>query len=448
METEAYTKVLSTAVDVLNMSTNPRMRKVSIVLSTANVIAGIATDIYQQVSLSRRWSATLPGQDRLGPALVKWVHANANTTKPSPINNNPWKTFFNHDAGNSFRAMVIETNEQKVGSLDTRYVLSEALTFTYRGHTYRVEVVPDEPTGVERLLRARRTGPQSLTIQGVGENSLNVFTSLLKELVKVKEEPQLLGYSGWDGWCVRSTLPLRRLDTVCLTGTLKTDLVEDLSTFFDSADQYIHLGLPWHRGYMFHGPPGTGKTSLALALAERFKRNLYHLPMSEIDNDARLTEAFSNVHPESLVLLEDVDVLSITRERQDNDIEKKGGPTLAGLMNILDGVATPHGLVTIMTTNHLHRIEPALIRPGRVDKIVELGYATTDQVRDILATFCPKADPLPATFAVREKTTPAEIIEVLKTRLQSPETVTPAILVNFAHPEHKHEHVAHRHPAP
>jgi mitochondrial chaperone BCS1 len=85
----------------------------------------------------------------------------------------------------------------------------------------------------------------------------------------------------------------------------------------------------------------------------------------------------------AVLLIEDVDC--IFKERRGTDPQT--GVTLSGLLNALDGVSSRDGRVLFMTTNHPERLDPALIRPGRVDRKAELGYATPDQARRLFLWF-------------------------------------------------------------
>lgn len=180
------------------------------------------------------------------------------------------------------------------------------------------------------------------------------------------------------GWETRS-LPYRNLDSIFLDQGVKEDLIDDLDTFFSNEEKYNNIGIPWHRGYLFYGPPGNGKSSLAAAIAHRYKMNLFNLPLSGVKDDKALSENIMRIADNSILLLEDIDIFSksIGRTQADN------GPTLAGLLNALDGVSTPHGLMTFMTTNHIDSLDPALIRPGRIDKRIELTAPTQYQVESM-----------------------------------------------------------------
>ncbi len=192
----------------------------------------------------------------------------------------------------------------------------------------------------------------------------------------------------WGGWRSQSSLADRPLDTVIMPDGLIEDLVDDLETFFKSRETYERLGLPWHRGYLLYGPPGCGKTSLVLALARHFDQDMWYLPLSEIADDSGLLNLAGSIEG-GFFLAEDVDVLHAAQERTTEDegdavnvTVESAAPkiTLSGLLNTLDGIATPAGLVTFLTTNRYHVLDEALVREGRVDRPIEISYAADRQI--------------------------------------------------------------------
>jgi len=110
--------------------------------------------------------------------------------------------------------------------------------------------------------------------------------------------------------------------------------------------------------------------------------DIYFLPLADLSDDTTLMQLVSAATPGSMLLLEDVDVLRAARDRgaDEKSGDEKGRTSLSGLLNALDGVSSPHGLITVMTSNHKERLDPALVRPGRVDVTERIGLVTGDQV--------------------------------------------------------------------
>lgn len=214
----------------------------------------------------------------------------------------------------------------------------------------------------------------------------------------------------WDSWNRRDDLVPRELDTVILRGGQKERLLADLRRFLCGRAAYEQLGIPWHRGYLLHGPPGTGKTSLARALATELGIDVYYLPISDLREDSNLLSLVSQVPARSMLLLEDIDVLHAAKERDDD----KAGVTMSGVLNALDGVSTPAGLIVVMTTNHREVLDDAIVRAGRVDCEEEIGYLDDGQLLELLERFFGgPLDWFPPPLGSR-KVAPADIAEVLK----------------------------------
>ena len=184
---------------------------------------------------------------------------------------------------------------------------------------------------------------------------------------------------------MRARLGSRRpLASVVLKAGQGEALLADLERFFNSRERYAKLGIPWRRGYLLYGPPGTGKTSLVTALASELRLNVCTLSLaSPVVTDEKIHTLLASVPQRSLLLIEDVD--AFFRERDAAHAQVK--LSFSGFLNALDGVATQEGTVLIMTTNHIERLDPALIRAGRIDERVELGYADEDQLRRLYLKF-------------------------------------------------------------
>jgi chaperone BCS1 len=185
-------------------------------------------------------------------------------------------------------------------------------------------------------------------------------------------------------WVSTSWQPKRPLESLVLVDQVLEDLLVDLRDFLNSGTWYAQRGIPYRRGYLLHGPPGTGKTTLVLAAAGDLKLSVAVLSLSNrLMSDESLREMVDALPMATILLIEDVDCVFKDR-RGTNDVT---GVTLSGLLNALDGVSSREGRVLFLTTNHPERLDPALIRPGRVDRNVELGHATPDQARRLFLWF-------------------------------------------------------------
>jgi mitochondrial chaperone BCS1 len=213
-----------------------------------------------------------------------------------------------------------------------------------------------------------------------------------------------------DYWTRVAGYSPRLLDSVILKRGEKENLIQDVERFKASKKRYCELGVPYHRGYLFYGPPGTGKTSLVSALAQKYGMSLYAVNLNDF-TDKTLAASIRAVPPDSLVLFEDIDCMKggKLRDTPGNETTKSSlasdekdtladlvGVTLSGLLNVLDGFSAPDSVLFVMTTNRVEALDPALLRPGRIDYKLYMGEASEQQKIDLYMRFFPSASELEA----------------------------------------------------
>ncbi len=185
-------------------------------------------------------------------------------------------------------------------------------------------------------------------------------------------------------WSPASWQARRPLGSLILADSILEDTLEDLRDFYRSSVWYAERGIPYRRGYLLYGPPGTGKTTLVLALAGELKLPVATLNLSnKLMSDEALRGLVDGLPAAALLLIEDIDCAF----KDWRNTTGGSGVTLSGLLNALDGVSSRDGRVLFLTTNHPERLDPALLRPGRVDRKIELGHATPDQARRLFLWF-------------------------------------------------------------
>lgn len=184
-------------------------------------------------------------------------------------------------------------------------------------------------------------------------------------------------------------MPSRPRSTVYLPGGLIDDVLNDARNFLESKSRYEPMGIPWRRGYLFYGPPGTGKTTLIQSIATELSLPLYYLSLSALRNRDDLAILLDDVHPGSLVLIEDVDCIAAAAERMsqdDNhdvnrsDATENSKITASDLLNYIDGIIASQGRILVMTTNYPDKLDKALTRAGRIDRKWEITYAKQEQL--------------------------------------------------------------------
>jgi mitochondrial chaperone BCS1 len=238
---------------------------------------------------------------------------------------------------------------------------------------------------------------ESLTFRTIGRDQ-QIVKEFVAEVVACQHRKRRTAsylYLYDDGWESVSAYSPRRLESVLLKPGEKEHLLQDIERFRSSRERYHRLGVPYHRGYLLYGPPGTGKTSLVSALAARFGMSIYVVNLTEM-NDRTLKNAMNWVPENSVILFEDVDCMKTATRRAGLDAEQpqreggvktavaakatdQGGVSLSGLLNVLDGFGAPENVIYVMTTNDADAIDPALLRPGRIDYRLFLGPACESQ---------------------------------------------------------------------
>ena len=178
----------------------------------------------------------------------------------------------------------------------------------------------------------------------------------------------------------------RSIDSIYIPKKLKNDLVNEFERF--ESKEYItrltKLGITRKKVLMLEGPPGTGKSSLIMSLASKLERDIAYFSFTPEITDTKLIKSMQNAPNDSIIVLEDIDCLF--EERKVNDTNKNC-VTFSALLNCLDGLICRDGMIVIATTNHIDKLDPALIRSGRVDKVVSLTYMRKSEIHEMWIKF-------------------------------------------------------------
>jgi mitochondrial chaperone BCS1 len=189
-------------------------------------------------------------------------------------------------------------------------------------------------------------------------------------------------------WLLLNKRYKRHINTIFLKDNLETQILEYVKQFLtdESRDRHHRYGIPYHLNMLLEGFPGTGKTSLAMSLASELN---YDISIINFDNemtDNEFLNAIRRLPKKSILLLEDIDVLFEARKQND---DYKSALTFSGLLNALDGPGCKEGLIIILTTNFKCKLDNALIRPGRINKIINFEYADKGQTKKMFNAFYP-----------------------------------------------------------
>ncbi|KAF8460460.1 P-loop containing nucleoside triphosphate hydrolase protein [Russula ochroleuca] len=226
----------------------------------------------------------------------------------------------------------------------------------------------------------------------------------------------------WNHVASRSKRPL---DSIILDDGIRDFLLEDARDFIKSRQWYADRGIPFRRGYLLYGAPGSGKTSIIHSLAGELGLDIYIISLSKTGlDDNNLNSLISSLPEHCIAIMEDIDAAfthGLTRDKtgtqledpRNRDLQQHGRHsseddfddyrqqgrgrnqsqtkdtrvTLSGLLNALDGVSAQEGRLLFATTNRYHSLDPALIRPGRMDIHIEFRLASHYQARELYKRF-------------------------------------------------------------
>ncbi|CAD6571038.1 MAG: hypothetical protein TREMPRED_000122 [Tremellales sp. Tagirdzhanova-0007] len=274
---------------------------------------------------------------------------------------------------------------------------------------------------------------QTMTFQ---RNAIKDFLVAAHQSYFAKENNELLIFHAKrinPTWQIPVSRPCRPWSSIILPGTIKDDLVSNIEKFLSEKETswYAARGIPHRRGYLFHGDPGAGKSTLATAIASKLHLDIYVVnPAQRGMDDAKLSKLFRDCPAKSIILIEDIPFLvmddgdntgtdadtAVDGSEEDRGEQQKsttpmmGGShdlapstvTLSGLLNAIDGVSSQEGCILIATTNHPDRLDPALGRAGRFDVRIPFYPAIPEQARALFLHFYPLED-FSATASADEK---------------------------------------------
>ncbi|KAI8030700.1 AAA-ATPase [Camellia lanceoleosa] len=211
-------------------------------------------------------------------------------------------------------------------------------------------------------------------------------------------------------------------ETLAMDPEMKKAIIDDLERFVRRKEFYKKVGKAWKRGYLLYGPPGTGKSSLIAAMANYLRFDIYDLELTSLYSNSELRRILVSTTNRSIIVIEDIDC---SVEMQDRLMAVEPGLpntklTLSGLLNFIDGLWSSCGdeRIIIFTTNHKDRIDPALLRPGRMDMHIHMSYCTNEGFKLLASNYLSVHDhhrlpPEIEGLIENAKVTPAEVAEEL-----------------------------------
>ena len=335
----------------------------------------------------------------------------------------------------------INENTSKMPNLLTRVVQNserkmefEGKIINYRLSASKIEIDGDDET------RSRRNDTIEIWMDTDRENDtfLQHFVKVCMEkymtYIKNKMSSKYIfqNMNGtWTKVCLQSE---RMADTIVLKANDKEILMSEIEHFINNKEWYTNHGFLYSLGILFHGSPGTGKTSLIRYISTITGRNTHYLRLSQVKTESEFNNLLKSVDlSDTVLVMEDIDCagkmvhnrekiyedekknkkkenkeknkekendnnnkqINIVINKDSNEsnkdkLQNNDRVTLDVLLNILDGILTTPGQIVVMTTNYKDVLDHALIRPGRIDICLELSKCTHDMIRKLCCNFYEK----------------------------------------------------------
>jgi ATP-dependent metalloprotease FtsH len=280
------------------------------------------------------------------------------------------------------------------GTVDkvTLYTNGNTLTVTLQGESVKYEIMnPQTDTFVEYLLK----------------NDVDVLYSTMDSNASLVRIVLLVGIAGGIGFFIlnKRNNPLIKNSTteIDIKNALMLDdiagnieakyMVEDIIQFIKEPEKYERLNAKMPKGILFYGPPGTGKTMLAKAVATEAAVPFYAMSGSDFIQmyvgvgASRIRDLFKKAKKteKAVIFIDEIDAIGKKRGKSPNASNDERDQTLNALLTEMSGFHERMGIVVIAATNRLDTLDEALTRPGRFDRLIEIGLPDINARKKILA---------------------------------------------------------------
>ncbi|KAJ4875294.1 P-loop containing nucleoside triphosphate hydrolases superfamily protein [Raphanus sativus] len=340
----------------------------------------------------------------------------------------------------------LSNNDSIVDTFDNVTVLWEHVVTQRQTQTFAWRPLPEEKRGFTLRIKKR--------------DKALILTSYLDYImeraseIRRKNQDRLL-YTNSRGGSLDSrghpweSVPFKHpstFETLAMDPIKKQKIMDDLKDFAEGQMFYQKTGRAWKRGYLLYGPPGTGKSSMIAAMANHLGYDIYDLELTEVHSNSELRKLLMKTSSKSIIVIEDIDCsINLTNRKKSSgsnatrsyyDLETRPGGTgsgeesgngntitLSGLLNFTDGLWSCCGSerIFVFTTNHIEKLDPALLRSGRMDMHIHMSYCDFPSLKILLRNYLGyeeedvEEDVLKEMERVVEKAemTPADVSEAL-----------------------------------
>ncbi|KAL6618678.1 hypothetical protein ACP70R_033817 [Stipagrostis hirtigluma subsp. patula] len=374
-----------------------------------------------------------------------WPNMSSQHTIIIDKKNDAWSKNHIYDAVNAYLATRINTSMQqrlRVSSMDEndKMMVSMAeddeMVDVYDGAEFKWCLITHENSSdSSNSFYSRQQETSSFEVSFHKKHKEKALESYLPfilataKAIKDQERTLRIYMTEYSDWSAVDLHHPSTFDTLAMDQKLKQSIIDDLNMFIKRKEYYKRIGKAWKRGYLLYGPPGTGKSSLIAAMANHLRFDIYDLELTAVSSNTDLRSLLIGMSNRSILVVEDIDCSIELKQRDEgeghdksNSTEENKGDekvTLSGLLNFVDGLWSTSGeeRIIVFTTNYKEKLDSALLRPGRMDMHIHMGYCTPESFR-ILANNYHSIDyhityPEIEELLTEVMATPAEVAEVL-----------------------------------